>query len=123
MHFYKTQKIYGPEFAFQDLPTATTIFSGLILSVHPSTRGLGLGKELVTRTNQMAKNRGCSHVYVEATGMYSQAIFKKLNFQVLHETQYEGVKHKDGSELFKDTREHKVHQIIALDLSQIEYCN
>ena len=51
-----------------------------------------------------------------ATGKYSQAIFKKLNFEVLHELNYEGFIGKDGTDFFKNMQEHKgtVHVLILL---------
>merc|ERR1711935_306562 len=106
-HFVKSPEIrYKKEMAFEDIPKATKFYHGLSLTVSSKSRGLGLGKELIKRTNVIAKEKGCSHVYIAASSIYSQAIFKKCNFQVLHEAKYEGVKHKDGTELFKDMREH-----------------
>ena len=51
-----------------------------------------------------------------ATGKYSQAIFKKLNFEVLHELNYEGFIGKDGTDFFKNMQEHKgtFHVLIPL---------
>ena len=80
-------------------------------------RGLGLGTELILRTNAIAKEQDCSHVYICASSMYSQAIFKKLNFQVLHEQMYGEYKNPDGSELFIDMREHKCCQVVVFDLA------
>ena len=56
-------------------------------------------------------------MYIAASSKYSQAIFKKLNFDVLHEKDYEGYKGKDGSEFFKNMQEHKTVQVVLLDLS------
>ena len=119
-HFLKSPEVhYSKELAFEDIPNATKIYEGLSLTVSSKARGLGLGKELIERTNVIAKEKGCSHVYISASSVYSQAIFKKCNFQILHEAKYEGVKHKDGTELFKDMREHKTVQVVLLDLSRL----
>ena len=68
------------------------------------------------RTNDLAKEKGCSHVYIFATSVYSQHIFKSLNFQVLRELDYETYKDKNGSEFFKGMQEHKSAQIVVFDL-------
>ena len=110
---------YGKDMAFADVPNATKFYNGLSLTVGSKARGLGLGKELIERTNAIAKEKGCSHVYIDASSKYSQAIFKKMNFEVLHETDYGGYKGKNGDEVFKDLKEHKVFQIVLFDLSNL----
>ena len=69
---------YGKSYAFQDLPQATKFYHGHSLTVARSARGLGLGKELISRTMKIAKERECSHVYILATSLYSQRIFQTL---------------------------------------------
>ena len=108
---------YGKGMAFEDVPNATKFYNGLSLTVGSKARGLGLGKELIERTNAIAKEKGCSHVYIAASSKYSQAIFKKMNFEVLHETDYDGFKGRNGEEIFKDLKEHKTCQIVLFDLS------
>ena len=110
---------YGKDMAFKDVPDATKIYNGLSLTVGANTRGLGLGKELIERSYAIAKEKGCSHVYIAASSKYSQAIFKKLNFEVLHEENYGDAEGPNGTKLFKDMREHKSIQIIVFDLSNL----
>merc|ERR1712150_324416 len=110
---------YGKGMAFEDVPNATKFYNGLSLTVGSKARGLGLGKELIERTNAIAKEKGCSHVYIAATSKYSQAIFKKMNFEVLHETDYSGFKGRNGEDLFKDLKDHKSCQIVLFDLSNL----
>ena len=110
---------YGKDWAFEDVPNATKFYNGLSLTVSSKARGLGLGSELIQRTNVYAKKWNCSHVYIGASSKYSQAIFKKIGFDVLHEAQYSGFKGKDGTDLFKDMREHKVCQVVLLDLKNV----
>ena len=86
------------------------------MTVGPKARGLGLGTELIKRTNAIAKEQGCSHVYICASSFYSQAIFKKLKFYVLHELLYEGYKNNKGSDFFIDMGEHKSCQMVVFDL-------
>ena len=69
-----------------------------------------------TNINDRAKILGCSHAYVEATSIYSQAILANLNFKKLHEHPYEKYKQKDGSNFFIGMKEHKVHQVMFKDL-------
>ena len=110
---------YGKDMAFKDVPDATKIYNGLSLTVGANTRGLGLGKELIERSYAIAKEKGCSHVYIAASSKYSQAIFKKMNFEVLHEIEYSGYKDRNGEEIFKDLKDHKVFQIVLFDLSNV----
>ena len=118
-HFFLHKMKYTKEHAFQDVPNATKFYHGNSLTVRSDTRGHGLGKELVERTNVIAKEKGCSHVYISAGSVYSQAIFKKLNFEVLHEGNYGEAEGPNGTKLFKDMREHKSIQIIVFDLSNL----
>ena len=46
-----TEKLrYGKVYAYEDLPNATKIYTGLNLAVSPKARGLGLGKKLIERS-------------------------------------------------------------------------
>ena len=107
---------YGKKSAFLDFPNATKIYSGQSVCVSPKARGLGLGKELIRCTNILAKDKGCSHVYILATSLYSQKIFQSLKFQVHSERDYDTYKNKDGSNFFKDMGVHKSAQLVVFDL-------
>ncbi len=50
-------------------------------------RGLGLGRDLVGRAMDYARDRGCSEVYLETTtGLdASMAIYEKLGFEIVSE--------------------------------------
>lgn len=50
-------------------------------------RGLGLGRDLVGRAMEYARDRGCSEVYLETTtGLdASMAIYEKLGFEIVSE--------------------------------------
>ena len=84
---------------------------------------MGLGKELIKRTNQIALDKGCSHVYICTTSLYSQKIFLKLSFQVLHEMPYdhEDFVDRDGKPFFQDMREHKMCQVVICDLNSFDF--
>ena len=114
--FYENVQHFGKDYAFKDLPQATKIYFCLGLAVKDTYRGLGLGKELIQRSNDIAKTFGCSHAYVEATSIYSQVILEDLDFEKLHEHPYEKFKRKDGSNFFTGMKEHKVHQVMFKDL-------
>ena len=47
-----------------------------------------------------------------------------MNFEIIHEIVYGDYKNKDGSEFFKDMREHKSAKVVVLDLmkQEIYYC-
>lgn len=114
---------YGNEYALQDLENCTKYYHGQSLTVTTKARGMGLGKELIKRTNQIALDKGCSHVYICATSLYSQRIFQKLSFQVLHEMPYdhEDFVDKDGKPFFQDMREHKMCQVVICDLNSFDF--
>ncbi len=112
---------YGKPNSFKTLPEASKIYHGLSLTVSSKARGLGLGKEMIHRTMTMAKEMQCSHVYILATSIYSQAIFKSVGFEMNHEVAYADILDFDGtSPLFKDTREHKSLQVVSFDLANFE---
>ena len=69
---------YGKNFCIKEVQSATKIYLGQSVSVLPDGRGKGLGKELMTRSMDLAKNNGCTHMYILASSIYSQAIFRKL---------------------------------------------
>ena len=46
---------YGQEMAFKDVPTATKFYNGISFTVASEARGVGLGKELIKRTNVIGK--------------------------------------------------------------------
>ena len=84
---------------------------------------MGLGKELIKRTNQIALDHGCSHVYICASSIYSQRIFQKLSFEILHEMPYdhEDFVDRDGNQFFQDMREHKTAQVVVCDLKKFDF--
>ena len=84
---------------------------------------MGLGKELIKRTNKIALDKECSHVYLKATSIYSQRIFQKMSFQILHEMPYdhEDFVDNDGNPYFKETGEHKIQQVMICDLRNFDF--
>ena len=103
---------YGKKAAFADLQDANKIYYAHILCSSKNARGLGLGKELVIRSMELANKNGCEYMYILATGMYSSRIFADLEFSVLKEMLYEDIKDGKGRLVFNDTREHKKMQVI-----------
>ena len=81
----------------------------------------GLGTELCRRTEELAKELGCTHTYAMVTGKtvvvftvntevisgkYSRRIFEKLDHTILTEVVYADFKDENGQLYLKDTREH-----------------
>jgi len=66
----------------------------------------GLGTELVKRSEALAKERGCSHTFVLASGKYSAAVFDKLGHKMVKSVAYADFVDSRGELLLKDTREH-----------------
>ena len=109
---------YSKQDAFNELiESGNLIYFAECLVVSSTTRGIGLGAELLKRGYKLAKDAGCRYTYVLATSMYSQNIFHKLgNVKVLHEVKYEDYKYdKRGRAFLLDTGVHKVIQVLAID--------
>jgi len=66
----------------------------------------GLGTELVRRSEDIARSRGCTHTYAVVTGNYSAKIFDKLGHTLLKAVNYADFKDNHGELYLKDTREH-----------------
>lgn len=117
--FFIEEMQYGKELAFEKVPKATKFYLGHSLTISSEARGLGLGKELLKRSMDMARNLHCSHMYVLATSCYSQAIFKKLNFDILTQVEYEKFMDSNGTPFFQDMREHVFCEIVVFDLENM----
>ena len=108
---------YGKKYAYEAVPNATKIYHGHSVTVAPKARGMGLGKELIRRSMDLAHKRGCSHVYILATSIYSQRIFRDFKFTILQEMPYEDFLDRDGhSCFFQNMNEHKTAQVVLYEL-------
>uniref|UniRef100_A0A1A9WWX8 aralkylamine N-acetyltransferase n=1 Tax=Glossina brevipalpis TaxID=37001 RepID=A0A1A9WWX8_9MUSC len=63
-------------------------FDMSILSVDEKFRGKGIAKHLVENSENLAKKHGFKLLKADATGVFSQKIFKSAGFEVLHEQYY-----------------------------------
>ena len=72
-------------FNHEETKDSNAIYFGHNVCVARSTRGKGLGKELVKRSHKLAEKAGCSHTYILATGMFSQRIFSSLDYKLIFE--------------------------------------
>uniref|UniRef100_A0A1B0A181 aralkylamine N-acetyltransferase n=1 Tax=Glossina pallidipes TaxID=7398 RepID=A0A1B0A181_GLOPL len=63
-------------------------FDMSILSVDEKFRGKGIAKHLVENSESLAKKHGFKLLKADATGVFSQKIFKSAGFEVLHEQYY-----------------------------------
>lgn len=99
---------YNPHKAMDDIGV-DKLYNAVLLCVSKSFRGRGLGKELLNRSIDIAREEGCEAMYVVATGKYSQAIFEKAGFTCFIKRVYADVKGPNGSNLFdkENTREHE----------------
>ena len=79
-------------------------------------RGRGIASQLLKKSIDHAKEQGCSHMYVMASGKYSQKIFRNHGFYIINEKTYESFRDKDGKQVIM----HDVHtsaQVVALKLN------
>ncbi|XP_017024097.1 arylalkylamine N-acetyltransferase-like 2 isoform X2 [Drosophila kikkawai] len=72
------------------------IFDVRVLSVDSSYRGRGIANELVKQSVALAKQKGFSLLKTDATGIFSQKIFKSLGFEVFAEQPYDKYMDDDG---------------------------
>ena len=77
-----------------------------MLTVHPDTRGMGLGREMIQRSEALARCLGYQMCKTEATGDYSRAAFLKAGFEVVAECDYKDFT-VDGQKVFEDITAHK----------------
>lgn len=106
----------GPAEAFKQLEGSEKIYLALALGVAKEMRGKGLGQELLNRSLELARNNECDHMYILATGNYSQAIFAKAGFVTMHQLDYDDFKDKNGKKIVWDAREHKCSKVVYLKL-------
>ena len=82
------------------------VFVGEILAVSKSARGLRLGTALTMQSMELAKEKECEGYFAGLTGIYSQKIYRDLDFTFERELIYAEFKDKDGNIVFDDTLEH-----------------
>lgn len=82
------------------------MFIGEILSVFPEAQGMGLGRELVRRSVDLAAAQGFTHYFTVASGIYSQKIFSGLGFRTTCVLEYAGFLDMHGRVVVDDAREH-----------------
>ena len=91
------------------------IYFCLALGVGREGRGKGLGSQMLRQSIEYAKEQGCSHMYVLASGKVSQRIFQNQGFYLINEKDYESYKDNQGHVIIK----HDIHtsaQILASKL-------
>ena len=82
------------------------VFMGEILAVAESARGMRLGTALTLQSMELAKEKECEGYFAGLTGIYSQKIYRELDFSFEKELIYAEFKDKDGNIPFHDTLEH-----------------
>ena len=87
------------------------LFTVAVLCVRKGARGKGLGARLVREGEIRARRRGCDCSAVIVSNLYSEKIFKKLEYKVNKEMNYKDFKDRNGKRFLQDTG---VHQRVAL---------
>ncbi len=100
---------YHPIYAMDDIGTRS-LFIGELLCVSSKARGLGLGKEMVRLSMDLARKENAEAYFACVSGIYSQKIYRDLEFIVMKELAYGDVRDNRGRPLLNDTREHKKAQ-------------
>ncbi|XP_049541570.1 transferrin [Anopheles darlingi] len=76
------------------------IFEIRILSVDSKFRGQGLAKELMRKSEEVARNHGFRIMKTDATGMFSQRVASSLGFSTAHEIKYDEYLDQQGCPVF-----------------------
>ena len=97
---------YVPEYVLEDLACSRVYFAEM-LCVAKDHRGIGLGREMVMQSMDVARDMmGCEAYFAVVSSIYSQKIYSDLGFETLVELKYEDFRDKYGKVLIKDGREH-----------------
>ncbi|XP_053677367.1 arylalkylamine N-acetyltransferase 1 [Anopheles nili] len=78
-----------------------SIFEIRILSVDSKFRGQGLAKELMRKSEEVARSKGFRLMKTDATGMFSQRVASSLGFLTRHEVKYEDYLDQNGDPVFQ----------------------
>ena len=73
--------------------------------------------KLVQRSIEVAKEKGCDYYYVCCSGLYSQRIFEKLNFETIHELKYAEWIDRHGNVVIKNHGEHPSAKLMIQKLN------
>ncbi|KAH8343564.1 hypothetical protein KR059_012546, partial [Drosophila kikkawai] len=90
LHCHNTKNDLFKEFAVD------SIFDVRILSVDSSYRGRGIANELVKQSVALAKKNGFCLLKADATGIFSQKIFRSHGFEVFAEQPYDKYTDDEG---------------------------
>ena len=66
----------------------------------------GLGGELIRRSEELSKQRGCTHAIAMTTGKYSKIAFERQGYRLLTTLPYRHFVDSNRELYLKDTREH-----------------
>jgi hypothetical protein len=65
----------------------------------------------------IAREKGCGYMYLLATGIYSQKIFRDLRFDLINEVHYNTYLDKNGQPIIDGTEEHLSAQVFAFNFN------
>ncbi|KAJ8872205.1 hypothetical protein PR048_025807 [Dryococelus australis] len=91
-------------------------FDVRIITVHGSMRGKGIGKALLEKSLQMAKERGYKLVHIECTGIYSARIAEQLGMECVFRIPYIEYKDQNGQLVFNVPEPHNEFKLFVMKL-------
>ncbi|RZF35578.1 hypothetical protein LSTR_LSTR005106 [Laodelphax striatellus] len=89
------------------------IFECRILSVDSRFRGRGLAKELMRRSEEVAKDAGFKVFKEDATGLFSQKIAASLGHETVYQMEYSSYTNKEGDIIFNTPSPHNSLKIMV----------
>uniref|UniRef100_A0A1A9VWQ7 aralkylamine N-acetyltransferase n=1 Tax=Glossina austeni TaxID=7395 RepID=A0A1A9VWQ7_GLOAU len=84
-----------------------------MLSVDGKFRGEGIGKHLINDSENMAKKHGFKLMKSDATGAFSQKLFKSAGFEVVHEVLYNEYVDSNNKPIFPVAPPHTKLQLVC----------
>uniref|UniRef100_A0A1B6CV67 aralkylamine N-acetyltransferase n=1 Tax=Clastoptera arizonana TaxID=38151 RepID=A0A1B6CV67_9HEMI len=92
------------------------ILEGRILSVDSAYRGKGLAKQLVKRTEDIARTNNFKLVKYDTTGLFSQRICSVDNYETIYELKYTDYVNESGDPIFIVPAPHEYLKIMIKQL-------
>ena len=90
---------------FERYPGVDTIMDANMLSVNEDFRGLGVGKALLEKTIDIAKEQNIPYCYVLCSSYFTTVICKKLNFTEIYSLAYKDYL-ENGKQVFTPPAPH-----------------
>lgn len=101
---------------FGKYPDMEQLLDLKILSVDDECRGQGIGKALIERTKEIAKEKGFSLIKVDCTSHFTGLAASRLGFHCVHSLDYETYTDQHGQRIFNTLPPHKALTMYVMQI-------